>query len=290
MLLNSLKKSITAFTLLSMMMNLPGTAQMINSEAPIVIEDPEDAKRTRTATIIAGASILALIGGVAYFACGTGGKCHSSSSSSSYPSSRSSFSPYYNSSFNYDSYGSGSYGSRSGSKHHHHRAHHKHKHSHSNSSFSGSNSSFWSSSGGGPGNRQNEDFMRGRRDGNMPARLRTKNLDERDQISAQFISHPCLSGKGSFSAYIQLPDGARKTLGTLPFSPQRGSTLSSESYTKKGHYLFGIRLDSGSSLNGQTKIGTLEIKKNGVTVESRDFHLPAHASTHYEPQPIEVRL
>lgn len=234
-----------------------------------VLVNQEDAQRSKAAKFVAGVTLIALVGGVAYFAFGN--SCHkhhhSSSSSSSYRD------------HSYSNSHDGSYYSDDSHSRHHH------SHRHPNSSYS--NFSYSGSSILEPTLREDDGFA-------MPLESnfqlpRIKKSQETDQITGVFVTHPSLSSssKGSLTAFVQLPDGTTQTLGTLPFSANGGSSLSYGPFTQKGNYVFRMRLEDGTALSSSTKVGSVEVQVNGSTVECRDYVVPAHASRHYEPSPCE---
>jgi hypothetical protein len=287
-----LKRWIAYFTLCCVVFASQQPAKLIAEDCPCILVEPEDACRTRTATIVAGATIIALVGGIAYIAFGS--PCHKGHSHSSNSCSSSSYS--YDPPFpSYSSYSSYSYSSDSyGRRHHHHHRHHRH--SHRSSDYS-SDSSFWTGSGYSAYHSASDPQIFERNaEGNLPARSRqlacSKKSKETDQISGVFITHPSLSSsaKGSVTAFVQMPDGTIQVLGSLPFSASGGSSLAYGPFTQKGNYLFGIRIDEGATLSSQTKVGSVEVNINGSTVESRDFFVPAHSPSHYEPTPCEYCL
>lgn len=261
----------------------------LNGQGCCRMLEEDESQRTRTATIVAGASVIALVGGIACLTCCSSShhKKHSHSSSDSnayYPSSR------------YDSYGQShdSYG-----WHHHdsygsHQSHHSKKSSHSSSHHSSH------SVGGVPrglhGDPDPQFLQRGADDGNLPAHTprvaRSKQSKEADQMTGVFVSHPSLSttGKGKLTAFVQMPDGTTQVLGTLPFSGTAGSSLSYGPFTQKGNYVFRVSVEEGAVLPSHTKVGSVEVHVNGATVESRDFFAPAQGAGRYEPTPCECRL
>lgn len=290
-----LKRWIAYFTLFCVVFASQQPAKLIAEDCPCILVNQEDACRTRTATIVAGATLIALVGGIAYLAFGSPNhKGHSHSSSSSYSPSYSSYSydydpPFSKPSYSYSGYSSNSYSGDSDGRHQ--RRHHRHSNRSSDyySFFTGSNESAYHSA-------SDPQFEERNAEGNLPARsrllARAKKSKETDQISGIFTTHPSLSAsaKGSVTAFVQMPDGTTQTLGSLPFSASAGSSLSYGPFTQKGNYLFGIRIDEGTMLSSQTKVGSVEVNINGSTVESRDFFAPAHSSSHYEPAPCEYSL
>jgi len=121
---------------------------------------------------------------------------------------------------------------------------------------------------------------------------RMKQSKESNQITGVFVTHPSLSntGKGSVTAFVQMPDGTTQVLGSLPFSSSSGSSLAYGPFHQKGNYVFKVSVDEGSVFPSHSKVGSVEINVNGSTVESRDFFAPAHASGRYEPVPCEYAL
>lgn len=259
-------------------------AQLIAQDGTCILMEPgRDEWRSKTATIVAGAATVAVIGGIAYIALGSSGGCHSHSSSSC-SSSYSNYNPPF---FSSSSYSRDSYG-------HHHHHHHHHHHSNYYSSFSsGSSSGFEYHSS------QDPQIFERNIEGNQPARTRylaarnkKSKKEEADQISGVFTIHPSLSAstKGSITVFVQMPDGSIQNLGNLSFSANAGCSLTYGPFKQKGNYLFGIRLDQGATFSSQTKVCTVEVHLNGTIVECYDFFAPAHASTYYEPTPCEYSL
>lgn len=278
-----LKRWMTYFTLCCVVFVSQQPAKIIAQDCAGIFVSEEETCRTRTATIVAGVSLVALVGGIAYLACGSG-HCHSHSSSGHYSSSYSSYDPPFPSSSS--SYSSDSYG-----RHHHH-----HHHRHSRVSGSGYSSFFSSGSSDDYHSSSDPQIFERDAEGNQPARIRQlvriKKSKDVEQICGVFTTHPSLSAltKGSVTAFVQMPDGTTQILGSLSFSASAGSSLSYGPFTQKGNYLFGIRIDEGTMLSSQTKVSSVEINVDGLTVENRDFFAPAHSSSHYEPTPCEYCL
>jgi hypothetical protein len=282
-----LKRWIAYFTLCCVVFAFQQPSRLMAQDCrPCVLVDQEDACRTRTATIVAGATILALVGGVAYIALGSGHKCHSHSSSSSSSCSPSSYSYCYSpcySSYSYDSYGH---------HHHHHHNHHHHSHSYSSRSSDYYGDDFFIDSEALNNRNLTSDPQLLASEVRSRQLPRNKKSKETHQISGVFTTHPSLSAttKGSVTAFVQMPDGTTQVLGSIPFSASAGSSLAYGPFTQEGNYLFGIRIDEGSILSSQTKVGSVEVHVDGSTVESRDFFAPAHSPSHYEPKPCEYSL
>jgi|GEM_PF-3415321 len=233
---------------------------------PCVFRNQEDIERQKTATIAAGATVIALIGGIACAAFASGHGHHSHHSSSSDDS--------------LDPLGDDSHHSHSHHSSHRHSDHHSYHHSHSHFSSESSSISLGSDPQFFPTDK-------------MPRlRLRPspslRNEKEACQLSGIFLSHPSLSSgsQGSFTIFAQLPDGTTETVGRLSFSGHGGSSLSFGPFSRKGSYTFGLSIDQGSVLLKQTHIGSIEIKINGSTVQSKEFFVPADATAGYEPPPF----
>ncbi len=261
-----------------------------------VLVNQEDAQRTKTATIVAGATIIGLVAGVAYMAFGADHHKHhhhSSYSSSSYYTNFDPIFDYSSSSSKSDSYRysdhSHGYSEYSPSDYYSYNPY---------SIFSENNVS--SFSGGSDYSELTDPQIFERRDseGNRPARGRqlarskgskgSKNSKESSQLSGLLTSHPTLSpsGQGSFTAFVQLPDGTTQVLGHLSFSGNGGTSLPWGPFNHKGTYAFGISLDEGTPVATQTKIASIEIHIDGSTVQSGEFLIPSHAPAHYEPTPL----
>lgn len=297
-----LKRGIAYLTLCCVAFASQQPSKLVAEDCPCILVNQQDAQRTRTATIVAGATIIALVGGIAYIAFGS--PCHKGHSHSSSSSSSSScYSPNHPNhcsySSDYSSYSCDSYGDHHRHHHHHDHHHHHNHHRHSESlSYNSSDYSFFSDSDESAyHSRSDPQILEHNAEGNLPAKrirqlARTKLSKETDQISGVMITHPSLSAsaKGSVTAFVQMPDGTTQVLGSLPFSASAGSSLSYGPFTQQGHYLFGIRLDEGTTLSSQMKIGSVEVNVNGSTVENRDFFAPAHAPCHYEPAPCAYHL
>ena len=247
--------------------------------------DEDDANRARNAKIVVGATLIALVGGVAYLAFGGG---------SSHKHKKHSHSHSRSSSCSHDSY-------YSHSSHHSHHHHHHRSHYYSDySDYYSSNfySPFYESLADGIDYHSKSDpqFFERTAEGNLPARCRRlprlKKVKEAEEITGVFVAHPSLSesSKGHITAFVQLPDGTTQILGTLSFSASNGSSLSYGPFTQKGHYLFGVRVDGVTGVSSSMKVGSVEVNVNGSTVESHDFFVPAHVPSHYEPAPCRYSL
>ena len=234
-----------------------------------IVREP-DVFRSRSAKVALGATLIALAGGIAYFALGDCGKYHKHK----HHGEGGSFSGLTD-----FSYGGGDNGWGS-----------------NDNQIYGNVFSGAINGGSEVHPRSDPQIFERSAPGNLPARarrsIRMKNMGESDQISGTFMTHPTFSpsAKGSVSAFVQMPDGSIQSLGTLSFSSGSGSSLPYGPFTQKGSYVFGIKVDEGVLLSSQIKVGAVEVSVNGSTVEKRDFILPAHASRGYEPTPCEYRL
>lgn len=275
--IEKLKRWIAYFTLFCLLFCSQPLSKLYAENEPCcdtcILVNQDEARRTKTAQFVAGVTLIALVGGVAYFAFGNS-SCHHSHSSSCSSSS-------YGSNSYSSSYGDRSYSSDySRSDRHHGRRHSR------SSEYS---ASFWdSSSSNGTSDITNVDGFEMPLEGNFQL-PRINKSQEADQITGVFVTHPSLSpsSKGSITAFVQLPDGATQTLGSLSFSSNGGSSLSYGPFTQKGNYVFGVKLDEGIHLSSHTKVASVDIQVNGSIVESRDYVVPAHAPRHYEPSPCE---
>jgi hypothetical protein len=90
-------------------------------------------------------------------------------------------------------------------------------------------------------------------------------------------------GNKSMTAFVQLPDGSSRTLGSLPLSGN--ASIPFGPFDQKGVYTFGVSLDQGNESSVQTKLATIEMVVNGNTVQRVDFSAPPHAPARYEPSP-----
>lgn len=229
-----------------------------------IIIDQEECQRTKTATIVAGTTIFALLAGAAVVACCCSGSKNSSDS--------------HHHHHHHDSY----------NHHHHHRHHH-----HSHSSRYSKDGSFYSSSDVLDKHSANDpQFLERPFPDEQIIRSRSlthlkKNKQTR-QIAGMFKTHliPSRSAKGQATAFVQLPDGTTENLGKLSLSNTSPSSISFGPYTQKGDYTFGIRLEDNIQLPSSLKIASVEVSLNGLTVESRDFFIPAQAPARYEPAPL----
>lgn len=270
------KRSIAYLTLFCSIFSFQQPSKLYAENEPCcgncILVNQEEAQRAKTAKFVAGLTLIAVIGGVAYFAFGSSCHGHSHSSSCSSSSYRG---------HSYSSSCDSSSDDSSSSRRHSHS--HSHRHSHS-SDYS---SSFWESSTGSNSILRNDEGFDMPLEGNFQL-PRIKKSQESNQITGVFVTHPTLSPscKGSMTAYVQLPDGTSQVLGTLPFSANGGSSLSYGPFTQKGSYVFGMKLNDGI-LSSSTKVGSVEIHVNGSTVEVRDYVVPAYAPTHYEASPCE---
>lgn len=254
-----------------------------SSPSPCVLVEQEDVQRTKTATIVAGATIIALVGGVAWLAFGS--SCHKGHHSSHSSSSSSSYSNYSSDSRNsYDSdYSNHHNSSRSSHRHHHHRRH--------SSSYSNSYGVFEDE----VVTNRHADRVLAEQDGNHPARsrrlARAKKL-ESNELSGAFVVYPqpSASGQGSLTAFVRLPDGTTQVIGSLSCSDSTGASLPYGPFKQKGEYVFGVSLNEKMTFPGQCKIGSLEVNVNGLTVENHDFFVPAHSPINYEPAPCDYML
>ncbi len=235
-----------------------------------VYEDAEDEQRAKRARILVGATVVALIGGAACLAFGVGqGRCHSSHHHSCYSSS---YSGCRYSSWSPSSSDSSWSGSGSGSS----------SHSHSSSSTSipsifttNTTSSFGSSPSEQLGPQLSPESH---------GLVRSKWVKKRSkELSGVFRSHAVSSAKGSFTAFVHLPDGTTETLGLLSFGPGCYSSIPYGPFDQVGTYAFGIRINEGTVLPSHAKVGSFEVKVNRSTVQSGDFFIASHPPAYYEP-------
>ena len=246
-----------------LILSYPKILQATEYPPNCLLIDKEDEQRTRTATILAGATLVTLVGGVAYAAFGNSSHHHHHSSYSYNNSSDNcGCSSEYNSSW--------SHNYSSAFSHHHH---------HSNSySFNGNDEVKWDG-GVGPGHRNvNDDPIAGgeiRECSYCGSRAAAKNRASKTglQIEGTFTTHPIptLSGQGSITPFVQLPDGTTDTLETIALTRNGCLSFSYGPYTQKGTYAFGVHSTHGTNIPSQAKIGTLEIKLNGSRVQCGEF-------------------
>lgn len=230
-----------------------------------IIIDQEECQRTKTATIVAGTTVFALLAGAAVVACCCSGSKNCSDSHHHH---------------HHDSYNN---------HHHHHHRHHHHRHS----SRCSNDCCFYSSSNVLDKHSANDpQFLERPFPDEQIIRSRSlthlkKNKQSR-QIAGMFKTHliPSRSAKGQATAFVQLPDGTTESLGKLSLSNTSPSSISFGPYTQKGDYTFGIRLEDNIQLPSSSKIASVEVSLNGLTVESRDFFIPAQAPARYEPMPL----
>lgn len=111
-----------------------------------------------------------------------------------------------------------------------------------------------------------------------------------NELSGQFVSHFSGSGQGSATAFVQLPDGTKHILGQIPFSGSTSSSLAYGPFNQTGTYVFGICVDEGCRLPVQSKIGFVDVRINGSTIQSHDFIVPRNPPTNYEPAPYTHEL
>lgn len=230
---------------------------------------PNNDCRMSTATVVAGATVIALIGGVTYAILGSScGRNHHGSC--------------YSSSNDYSGY---SHHNNHHHHHHHNSDHHsnKHRRSHFPSSYyTGSHSSGIKEDMFIDGPQGPERVIVAARNN-----LKKQAAKEAKEISGLFFSQPCYSGngQGSMTAFVHLPNGTTESLGTIPLTTSSGSSISFGPYKKKGMYSFGIAIEDTGTHSSQYKAGSVELKVNGSTVEMHDFFAPANAPTNYEPCP-----
>lgn len=240
-----------------------------------LIENDDDEKRVRNAYIVAGLTVIGIAGGIAALSSASGHHKHHTSSSYSYSRRHDHYS--------YSGYSGHHHHNHRGHNHRHDRHHKHHKHnSHHYSIFSENNVSSWSDSGRSSYSAESFDqFAKKRIYSNDHAEA------EETQISGTFISHSDLTDvtEGSFTAFVQLPDGTTRSLGSLLLSGRGTASLPYGPFDQKGTYTFGVSLDRGIDLQMQTKAGSVEIQVNGSVVQRHDFIFPPHATANYEPAP-----
>lgn len=89
--------------------------------------------------------------------------------------------------------------------------------------------------------------------------------------------------KGSFTVFMQSPDGRIRSLGRVSLLHPSCSSMIFGPYTQPGVYTFGIRVEEEIEASTQIQAGRFEIQLNGSSIESYDFHLPSGATIGYEP-------
>ena len=246
--------------------------------------DDESERREKVAYVVAGLTVIGVAAGIACLATASGHHHHHSRSS--WMSSVDNYRPYSSGYHHHHHHSSdhSDYSSDDSSDHHHHHHHHHHHSGYYSSNpysiFSENNASSWS--GGSDSSRsERRTILRGR---TCHAASSKHAEGEESALSGQFIAHssPSADAQGSVTAFVQLPDGSSRSLGTIPLSGN--GSLSYGPFLKKGTYTFGVSLDQGSGAAAQ-KIGTIQIEMNGAAVKSHDFTAPPHAPASYEPAP-----
>lgn len=306
------KQWIAYFSLFCVVFTSQIPSKLLADPCSCIMVDQEDARRTKIATVVAGATVLALVGGVAWLAFGSSGRKHHHSSSSSsyssyssysyrsYSSDYSSDSPWYSDRSSHSSspysHDSNSSGSRSSSSPWYSDYSPSHYYTTNPYSIFGENnvSSFYGGSTEGIGDIVDQQ----RFEDGLPFQgkrvMRTKKSikESSDQLSGVFVTHPALSvsNQGRMIAFVRLPDGTTQVLGSLLISSRGGTSLTCGPFTQKGTYTFGISVEEGTSLSSHLKVGYVEINVNGSTVDTHDFLVPAHPSANYEPHPCEYTL
>ena len=214
-----------------------------------ITPDENEAWRARTAYIVAGLTVIGVAGAIVALSNASGHHKHHTHSSSSWDS----YNSYHHHGHYHNSY----------SSHHHHKHHHHHS---SSLEPISERDSLWPI--------------------NQKIAL-SKDAEEETQISGVFASHcnGAAENQGSFTAFVQLPDGTTRTLGRLSLSGNGGTSLHYGPYDQKGTYTFGISLDQTINSPEQMKAGSVEIQVNGSAVQKHDFTLPPHAAANYEPAP-----
>lgn len=268
------------------------------------LKDRDAARRTRVAKIVAGATIIALVGGVAYAVLGSSRSCHKHSHSCHSYS-------YCNSPRHDHSQHHNNHNNHNNNNHNNHNNHHS-NHDHCSSSpwysdyspsryyssnpysifsennvsnFSGSNSQVLMD----PQRFQRGDlFIRAKH--LARSQSKSESSKEASELSGAFILHPVTGlHQGNAAVFVRLPDGSTQTLGNATFSC-KSSSIPYGPFTQKGTYAFGINVEGSPSLSSQVKIGSIEVNVNDSTVETHDFYIPPHCPAHYEPSPCEYTL
>lgn len=237
--------------------------------SPTFIEQEDRQQRCRLAAAAAGATIAGLTAGIIYVVAFTGGRrhCSSSSSSSCYSNYSSCYSGYSNSCCDYSNScysGSGCSGSR---RHHHHHHHHRTGYP---------EGSLWNFAEIPPGNEN-----------------RSK-VNPSPSSSLSGLFSPSFSfpeqAKGSFSIFLQSPDGRTHVLGHVSLAYPQHSSFTFGPFTQSGLYTFGVRIEEEIEAPAQIQAGRFELHLNGSSIESYEFVLPSHASIGYEPPPATFKL
>lgn len=244
----------------------------------LITNDEDKCCRTRTAYIVAGLTVVAIAGAIAWIASANGHHRHHthSSGASSVDNYRpySSYSSYYS---YYDSYDYSERSDRHGHDHHHHHDRHSGDYS-SNpySIFSDNDVSSWS--GSSESERRDNRVIRSR----VCKGGHTKTMrDEEQSISGHFTTNnydPSDQEK-SMTAFVQLPDGTSQTLGTL----SGHGSVSYGPFHQKGTYTFGLCMDKPNTTPSQLKMGSVQIQVNGSEVRRHEFTAPGYAPANYEP-------
>lgn len=268
-----LRQAVAYFSLLCVLFS-SYTPSILLADDDSMFVDEECEMRTRRARILAGVTVVVLAGGIAYAISSSSGKCHHHYSS-------------YSSSC-YSDYSSYSYYSSSCSDH----SHHHHSHDHSSYTYSSYPSSIFSYNDVSTFSGSTRHF--GRDPQYMERGIRSKDSQDSSStthpLSGVFIANGSGVGQGSITAFVQLPDGTRHILGSIPFSGHSSSSLPYGPFNQLGTYTFGISVDEGTILPAQARIGSVDIDVNGSTTQSHDFNVPSNPSTNYEPPPCSYTL
>lgn len=245
--------------------SFPHSKLVAEEPCSCILVNRADAQRAKVAKVVAGATLLALIAGVAYMVIGSK-SCHS---------------------------------------HHHHR-HHHHHHSYSYSY------SYWDFSNSDSDSRHNFPGRRGLQNINpileegelefnkmnllrkkkMSGRGGLKFVGESKALSGSFVSNSLSSSseKGSMTAFVRLPDGSMQILGSILLATGINTSIPYGPFTQKGVYSFGVCVEDGSALTSYTKVGSIEVNRDGLTTGSHDFFVPPHPPLNFEPAPFEYIL
>jgi hypothetical protein len=284
---NHLTQLFTYFSLFCVLFFSHLPSSTLSADTNLILDD-ECERRAQMSRILTGVTVVAIAGGIAYAVSQSGGHGHhhssdSSSSSSSSSSSYSSSSQCYPSTscYSYSSSDSSDYSSRSSS-------------SYSSSSYDRSNYNSINKSNVSNFSRNdrrhrrtNPQYMERAKKG---ATIAHDSSSMANQLSGLFMSHFTTSGQGSFTAFVQLPDGSMRVLGSIPFSGNTSTSLPYGPFNQVGTYTFGISVDEGTVLPIQTKIGSIHLDVNGSTVQSHEFSLPSHPPANYELSPCSYTL
>lgn len=241
-----LKKIMSYSLLVCFLCTFPLTQLKAENPPECPCQTKEDIQRSKTAVVVAGVTVVALVGGVAALAFGGCGHHHShyspSYSSSSYSSYSSESSYSYPSSYSYSN-----------------------DYSHSSEYYSHYGSGY------NEDNLIDDRITRDNKSEGKPTKShshQTKSLStaskEEIQLTVNFTSLFSNSSKVNYTPFVQLPNGSTQMLGALS-SSDKNQTLTFGPYHEKGTYHFGVSVNSS---NSNIQLANINVTLDGKTVQN----------------------